>query len=126
MKTKLLLLFLLIPLSLFSSILEVNKDKRVPSIENINWSRTIKSKSLFIPSMTINEFEGSLIITFQFYLENSSIKILDDKGNTIIYDNNQLIYNGKTILFHGTNADSYSIEIISTDIIINAEITFDY
>lgn len=101
------------------------------SSTNRNHKRRIKYKaeyirklhrSLFTPTLSANEVNDCLVLTFQFSLQNAEV-IIKDKDNHIIIDEHQaIIPEGKEISIPNAEDYPYSIKIVSPFIEIEGEI----
>ncbi len=123
MKTKLFLFLLIISLNL--NICGANK-KRKPQYRTISTTERSMTRSSLIPSCLIEETNNnSILLTFQFSLNNTDIIIKDCNGNNIDSEQGTFIYYGKTVSIENTDSYPYFIEITSPTIDILGKIILE-
>lgn len=84
------------------------------------------TRSSLIPSCLIEETNNnSILLTFQFSLNNTDIIIKDCNGNNIDSEQGTFIYYGKTVSIENTDSYPYFIEITSPTIDILGKIILE-
>lgn len=86
-------------------------------------SCTTRTPSEFI--LSANESNGTLSLNFQSYLPDAEITVTDKDGNTVVYESQSLIYEGKVIYIYTPEAYPYTLEITSPTIDIIGEIVLE-
>ena len=74
-------------------------------------------------SLTADETDNNLAITFQFPLEEADITVTDKDGNIVVSELNSSIYEGKTVYVPNSDSYPYLVEITSPYLDIEVEIT---
>lgn len=123
MKAKLLLTLFLVSLSFGCYASEHPKKK--PHAYCKTQEKTVKTRSLFIPSVQAEDINDCLYLTFRFSLDNADITILDKDGNEVVKEEQTLLYEGRVIAIPQSDAYPYSIEIISPTVTIQGEIVLE-
>lgn len=76
-------------------------------------------------NLTANESNDILSLNFQSYLPDAEITVTDKDGNTVVYESQSLIYEGKIIYIYTPQAYPYTLEITSPTIDIIGEIVLE-
>lgn len=76
-------------------------------------------------NLSANESNGTLSLNFQSYLPDAEITVTDKDGNTVVYEPQSLIYEGKVIYIYTPEAYPYTLEIISPAVEIIGEIVLE-
>lgn len=76
-------------------------------------------------NLSANESNGTLSLNFQSYLPDAEITVTDKDGNTVVYESQSLIYEGKIINIYTPKAYPYTLKITSPTIDIIGEIVLE-
>lgn len=127
MKTKLLVctLLLLIPISLCFADKQTkpkHKHKYYWEVKRMNKSKRLE-RSIFLPIVEVNQTGNTLLLSFEFCLDDANITI-EDKNGAVIYQQHDNINDGMTISIEAIDEVScpLSIKIISPTTLIEGEI----
>lgn len=124
MKAKLLLMLLLV-VSIGSSVYASNHKARKMKYKTKEVQVRNMRRSSFDPTIQVNETNGILLLTFQYSLHDADITIIDKDGNEVIKEQQTIIYEGRIISIPVVGGYPYSVEIISSTMEIQGEITLE-
>ncbi|RGX86312.1 hypothetical protein [Bacteroides intestinalis] len=123
MKTK--VLFILLSVLFIMPINAIphkkHRHKVNAKIISSNYKTTTRSPLFF--SLTADETDNNLAITFQFPLEEADITATNKDGNIVVSELNSSIYEGKTVYVPNSDSYPYLVEITSPCLDIEVEIT---
>lgn len=71
--------------------------------------------------LSASESNDILSLNFQSYLPDAEITVTDKNGNTVVYEPQSLIYEGKVIYIYTPEAYPYTLEITSPIVEITEE-----
>lgn len=123
MKAKLLLMLFLVSLGL--GVYASEHPKKKPHARCEVKDRTARTRSVFEPSVQVEDINDCLYLTFQFSLDDADITILDKDGNGVVKEQQINIYEGCNISIPMADAYPYSIEIKSLSVEIQGEIILE-
>lgn len=82
-------------------------------------------RSIFEPSIQVEDINDCLYLTFQFSLQDADITIIDKDGNEVIKEQQTIIYEGRIISIPMVDAYPYSVEITSPTVLVYGDIILE-
>lgn len=123
MKAKLLLMLFLVSLGL--GVYASEHPKKKPHARCEVKDKTARTRSVFEPSVQVEDINDCLYLTFLFSLDDANITILDKDGYEVVKEQQTIIYEGRTISIPMADAYPYSIEITSPTVLIYGDIILE-
>lgn len=125
MKAKLFVIFLAALLIVPISGMAKKKRKGNLKARTHQLHEYIVTRSPIAWNIDVNESNNCLQIIFQFPLQDADITVTDKNGNTVINEQQTLIYEGRTLYVNVPEAYPYMLEVTSPAVDITTEISWE-
>ena len=125
MKTKVLFILLSILFIIPVNAMPHKRPRHKVNAKIISSSYKVNTRSPLFFDLTADEIDSNLIITFQSFLDEADITVIDKNGVTVAFESKASIHEGKTVNIPAPEADFYTIKITSPTIDVTGEITLE-
>ena len=125
MKTKVLFILLSVLFIIPVNAMPYKRHRHKVKAQVISLQEKATTSSPLFFDMTADEIDSNLIITFQSFLDEADITVIDKNGVTVAFESKASIHEGKTVNVPAPEADFYTIKITSPTIDVTGEIPLE-
>ena len=125
MKTKVLFILLSVLFIMPMNAMPYKRHQHKVKTRIIHSNIKVTTRSPLFFDLTADEIDSNLIITFQSFLDEADITVIDKNGVTVAFESKASIHEGKTANVPAPEADFYTIKITSPTIDVTGEITLE-
>ena len=125
MKTKVLFILLSVLFIIPVNAMPYKRHRHKVKAQVISLQEKATARSPLFFDLTADEIDSNLIITFQSFLDEADITVIDKNGVTVAFESKASIHEGKTVNVPAPEADFYTIKITSPTIDVTGEITLE-
>ena len=125
MKTKVLFILLSVLFIIPVNAMPYKRHRHKVKAQVISLQEKATTRSPLFFDLTADEIDSNIIITFQSFLDEADITVIDKNGVTVAFESKASIHEGKTVNVPAPEADFYTIKITSPTIDVTGEITLE-
>ena len=111
MKTKVLFILLSVLFIIPVNAMPYKRHRHKVKAQVISLQEKATTRSPLFFDLTADEIDSNLIITFQSFLDEADITVIDKNGVTVAFESKASIHEGKTVNIPAPEADFYTIKI---------------
>ena len=122
MKTKVLFILLSVLFIMPMNAMPYKRHQHKVKTRIIHSNIKVTTRSPLFFDLTADEIDSNLIITFQSFLDEADITVIDKNGVTVAFESKASIHEGN---IPAPEADFYTIKLTSPTIDVTGEITLE-